>query len=106
MTDKDKLDCHFCKRSLSVIKKGTSRIITCKSCRSEQWFNPDGSLYSWSFKVGPYELYYSFGNKNFSIRMIGGTGAIVVDIVLPEEPSYMTPESMTEERVKCIVVFS
>jgi hypothetical protein len=99
------LPCHFCKRALKPIKKmGAERTINCKSCRAEQVFQPDNSLFSWSFNVGPYELSFHFGSMTLKITDRGPNKSFQYS--LKEEPSYMTPDSMTEERIKSIVMFS
>lgn len=99
------LSCHFCKRALKPIKKmGAERTITCKSCRAEQVFQPDNSLFSWSFNVGPYELSFHLGSMTLKITDRPNNKSFQYS--LKEEPSYMTPDSMTEERIKSIVMFS
>lgn len=105
----EKINCRFCQHPITPLKKGSARIIMCKHCKSEEWIEKDGSHYSWSFKVGQYEIGYYFESKTFKVSQLNKNGnweKWLLDIPLKDEPTHMTPENMTEERVKSIIVFS
>lgn len=106
--------CRYCHSKLTArgLRKGakTNLALTyCKSCESEQTFDDKGNPIEWSFMVGhKYCIHYWPESKTFKIVQYddGKPAKYVLEMTLKEDPDYMTPSSMTEERVKCIVVFS
>lgn len=105
--------CRYCNRNLSnmrIIKRGNIHVGYCNHCDSEQSFYEDGKPREWSFMVGKkYCIHYWPESKALKIveyNAHGQPSKYVVEATVKEDPDYMTPDSMTEERIKTIVVFS
>lgn len=84
-------------------------IYYCKSCESEQTFKKNGQTIEWSFMVGDsYCIHFWPQSKAFKIVEYkkGQPTKYVLELILEKPPTHMTPQNMTEERVKCLIVFS
>ncbi len=108
--------CRYCNCKLTArgtrgkgVPKAEVELNYCKGCQSEQTFDDKGNPIEYSFMVGhKYCIHYWPKSKAFKIVQYddGKPAKYVLELTLKEDPDYMTPSSMTEERVKCIVVFS
>ena len=106
--------CRYCQRNLTHTgTRGTGKnalqLCYCHHCESEQTFDAKDQPAEYSFMVGTaYCIHYWTQSKAFKIVEYknGRPAKYVVEITLKEAPDHMTPSNMTEERVKCLVVFS
>ena len=109
----EELTCRFCQRKLSNIQHMGEAMISivvgyCKHCASEQSWYTNGKVLSWQFKVGDqYSIRYWPEKKKLQIEdYLAKKSKSTFELTVNEDPDYMTPESMTEERVKTIIIFS
>ena len=108
------LRCRYCKSEMKLHGSRDNNVFIfhmywCKYCQSEQTIDDSGTLREWSFMVGEnYCIHYWPQSKAFKIIEYkdGRPSKYVLEITLKESPDHMTPSSMTEERVRCLVVFS
>lgn len=112
MNDED-LVCRWCKRKLTNIESLGEAMISiivghCKHCDSEQVWYTNGKVLSWQFKVGAqYSVKYIPEKKLLIIEdFLAKKSKSRFELKTKEAPDYITPESMTEERIKTIIVFS
>jgi hypothetical protein len=105
--------CRYCQRRLSNPKQRGSvpddvYICYCKACESEQTFKASGQPTEYSFMVGDsYCLHFWPQGKIFKI--VGYKNGRPDKYLLEMkgvDTSHMRPDNMTEERVKCLIVFS
>lgn len=108
--------CRYCQRKL--VHRGTRgnlasngiNLCYCHYCESEQTFDDNASPIEYSFMVGKkYCIHFWPKSKAFKIVEYNEHGRpqkYVLELTLNEPPNYMTPQNMTEERVKTLIVFS
>jgi hypothetical protein len=77
----------------------------CYSCKSEQIYREDASPIDWSFLVPPYMLYFWPGH-NFTIFLMEGDYIGKPILTTKAVPVKMTPQNITIERVKLLILFS
>lgn len=112
----EELTCRYCQHKLTYrgtrgkISSDGIHLCYCKSCDSEQTFEEDGTPIEYSFMVGKtYCIHYWTKSKAFKVVEYNAHGRpqkYVLELTLKEAPDYMTPQNMTEERVKTLIVFS
>lgn len=81
----------------------------CKHCESEQTFDHEARPMEYSFMVGEaYCIHFWPKSKAFKIVEYknGRPSKYVLELTLDKPPTHMRPDNMTEERVKCLIVFS
>lgn len=103
--------CRYCKRKLTDLRQGRGQIYiaNCNACDSEQSFYETGQTREWSFMVGDtYCIHYWPESKALKIIEYKNNrpSKYVLEITLDKHPDHMTPQNMTEERVKTLIVFS
>lgn len=116
MTTKQLKDqtCRFCQKTL--LHHGTRgqgkvaiHMYWCDHCQSEQTFDSKAKTIEWSFMAG--EAYcIHFWPKFNSLKIVeyenGRPKKYVLELELDQPPDHMTPQTMTEEKVKTLIVFS
>jgi len=108
--------CRYCKGKLTFrgtrgkLNQNGLYMYYCHRCESEQTFDENAKPIEWSFMVGKnYCIHYWPESKKLKIVEYNAHSRphkYVLEIILKEHPDYMTPSSMTEERVKTLIVFS
>lgn len=106
--------CRYCKKEMPAPrirgKNPAVFIFECKRCDSEQSYYDNGTIKEWSFMVDKkYCIHYWPGTKDLKIVEYNAHGRpqkYVLEMKTDADPDYMTPESMTEQRIKTIIVFS
>lgn len=105
--------CRFCQQTLYHHgTRGQGKLAThmywCEPCQSEQTFDHKHKPREWSFMVGKdYCIHYWTKSKSLKIVEYKDNRPVkyVLEITLDKSPDY-TPQAMTEERVKTLLVFS
>jgi hypothetical protein len=87
----------------------------CKPCNSRQCFKPNGKCTHWQFTVGHYSLCFNPATQNFRIlRLDPRIDKSLQDLKdsmkpllqLDYLPHNLTPKTVTEARIKVLILFS
>lgn len=102
--------CRYCQRKMQLHgQRGDLYMHWCQHCQSEQTFHEDGKPAEYSFMVGKnYCIHFWPKTKQLKIVQYKNDRPekYVLEITVDVPPTHMTPTSMTEERVKCLILFS
>lgn len=106
--------CRFCKGYLIEIGTATeynskdfktiSHTRRCNRCQVTQSFKPNGEATSYSFEVLPYILLFDLKENTFTIRERSDFSKIILQV--NHIPHNMTPQNITLEKVKTLILFS
>lgn len=108
-----KKNCRYCQRQMPdalIDRRYNIYIAQCQFCDSEESFYENGDTREWSFMVGRnYCIHYWPESKALKIVLYNAHGRpqkYVLEVTLMKDPDYMTPTTMTEERIKTLILFS